>query len=441
MQEVDIIIEGGTVLTLDDAGTIVPSGALAIEKGAIAAVGTLTEITGRYRGREVVIAKTHVVMPGLVNAHTHAAMTCFRGIADDLELMEWLNRYIFPAEAKNVDPELAYWGSLLACVEMIRSGTTTFCDMYIFEDETAKAASLAGMRCLLGEVLFDFPSPNFKTPDEGLACTKGLIEKWANDPLVRITVEPHALYTCSENLLKKSKALAERYRVPLSLHLLETKSERDGLLEKLGCSPVQYLRDIGLLDENLVAFHCVWLTAEDIEMFARAGAKAVHNPESNMKLASGVAPVPDMQAAGITVALGTDGCASNNNLDMFQEMDTAAKLHKVSRLDPTIMSAGTVLKMATRDGARALGMAGEIGALRPGMKADIICVDFNQPHLTPLYHEDSHLVYCTSGSDVDTVLINGRIVMKNRRLLTIDEGEVMDRVNHIARRIRASLGM
>ena len=441
MQEVDIIIEGGTILTLDDAGTIIPSGALAIEKGAIAAVGPLTEITGRYRGREVINAKNHVVMPGLVNAHTHAAMTCFRGIADDLELMEWLNRYIFPAEAKNVDPELAYWGSLLACAEMIRSGTTTFCDMYIFEDETAKAASLAGMRCLLGEVLFDFPSPNFKTPDEGLACTKGLLEKWAGDPLVRITVEPHALYTCSEDLLKKSRALAESYRVPLSLHLLETKSERDGLLEKLGCSPVQYLRDIGLLDENLIAFHCVWLSPEDIEMFARAGAKAVHNPESNMKLASGVAPVPDMQSAGITVALGTDGCASNNNLDMFQEMDTAAKLHKVSRLDPTVMSAATVLRMATHDGARALGMANVIGALRPGMKADVITVDFNQPHLTPLYHEDSHLVYCASGSDVDTVLINGRIVMKNRRLLTVDEGEVMERVNHIARRIRASLGM
>jgi 5-methylthioadenosine/S-adenosylhomocysteine deaminase len=441
MQEVDIIIQGGTILTLDDAGTVVPSGALAIEKDTITAVGPLAEITSRYRAREAISAKKHVVMPGLVNAHTHAAMTCFRGIADDLELMEWLNKYIFPAEAKNVDPELAYWGSLLACVEMIRSGTTSFCDMYIFEDETAKAASRAGMRCLLGEVLFDFPSPSFKTSDDGLAITKELIEKWRGDPLVHITVEPHALYTCSEDLLKKSKALADRYRVPLSLHLLETKSERSGLIEKFGHSPVQYLRDIGLLDENLVAFHCVWLTPEDIDMFARSGAKAVHNPESNMKLASGVAPVPDMQAAGITVALGTDGCASNNNLDLFQEMDTAAKLHKVSRLDPTVMSAATVLRMATRDGARALGMADKIGALRPGMKADVICVDFNRPHLTPLYHEDSHLVYCASGSDVDTVVINGRIVMKDRRLLTVDEGEIMERVNHIARRIRASLGM
>ncbi len=290
MQEVDIIIEGGTILTLDDAGTVVPSGALAIEKDTIAAVGPLAEITRLYRGREVISAKRHVVMPGLVNAHTHAAMTCFRGIADDLELMEWLNKYIFPAEAKNVDPELAYWGSLLACAEMIRSGTTTFCDMYIFEDETAKAASRAGMRCLLGEVLFDFPSPNFKTPDEGLARTKDLIEKWAGDPLVHITVEPHALYTCSEDLLKKSRALAEEYRVPLSLHLLETKSERAGLMEKLGCSPVQYLRDIGLLNENLVAFHCVWLTPEDIEMFARHRGEGCPQPREQHEACLGCRP-------------------------------------------------------------------------------------------------------------------------------------------------------
>ena len=440
MQEVDLIIEGGTILTLDDDSTIIPSGALAIRKDTIIAVGPLAEITGRYRAREVIGAKTHVVMPGLVNAHTHAAMTCFRGIADDLELMEWLNKYIFPAEAKNVDPELAYWGSLLACAEMIRSGTTTFCDMYIFEDETAKAASRAGMRCLLGEVLFDFPSPNFKTPDEGLACTKDLIEKWAGDPLVRISVEPHALYTCSEDLLKKSRALPNATAFPCRSTCWRRNRSVTGSWKSSDEVPSNTSRHRPAERERgglpLRLAH-----AEDIEMFARAGAKVVHNPESNMKLASGVAPVPDMLAAGITVALGTDGCASNNNLDMFQEMDTAAKLHKVSRLDPTVMSAATVLRMATRDGARALGMADQIGSLRPGMKADVICVDFNQPHLTPLYHEDSHLVYCASGSDVDTVVINGRVVMKDRNLLTIDEGEVMDRVNGIARRIRASLGM
>jgi 5-methylthioadenosine/S-adenosylhomocysteine deaminase len=441
MQDVDIVIRGGTLVTLDESAPVIPSGALAIRGDTIVAVGTSADIAAQYRGREILDAAGRVVMPGLVNAHTHAAMTCFRGIADDMELMEWLNRYIFPAEAKNVDPELAYWGSLLACVEMIRSGTTSFCDMYIFEEETAKAASLAGMRCLLGEVLFDFPSPSFKTPDEGLACTERLIDRWAGHPLVRITVEPHALYTCSTDLLRKAKALADRHRVPLALHLLETRSERDGLVEKLGRSPVAFLRDEGLLDENLLAFHCVWLDGQDIETFARSGARIVHNPESNMKLASGVAPVPDMLAAGIPVALGTDGCASNNNLDMFQEMDTAAKLHKAFRLDPTVMSAATVLRMATCDGARALGMGSETGRLKTGMKADLITVDFNRPHLTPLYHEDSHLVYCASGSDVETVVINGRIVMRDQKILTVDEGEVMERVNRIARRIRESLGM
>ena len=441
MQEADILIEGGTVLTLDDADTILHAGSVAIRGDRISAVGPRADIASRYRGRRVIDAAGRVVMPGLVNAHTHAAMTCFRGIADDLELMEWLNKYIFPAEAKNVDAELAYWGSLLACAEMIRSGTTCFCDMYIFEDETARAASLAGMRCLLGEVLFDFPSPSFKTPDEGLACTESLIEKWAGHDLVRITVEPHALYTCSPELLKKSKALADRHGVPLSLHLLETRSEREELTTKLGCSPVRFLRDTGLLDANLLAFHCVWLDEPDIEMMARAGAKAVHNPESNMKLASGIAPVPALQAAGVTVALGTDGCASNNNLDMFQEMGTAARLHKVSRLDPTAMRATTVLRMATLDGARALGLSGSVGVLRPGMKADIITVDFNRPHLTPLYHEESHLVYCASGSDVDNAVINGRLVMENRRILTFDEEEAMDRVNAIAGRVRTSLGM
>ncbi len=441
MEEVDILIEGGTVLTLDAADRIIPSGSVAIRGDRIEAVGPRADIGNRYRGRRVISAAGHVIMPGLVNAHTHAAMTCFRGIADDLELMEWLNKYIFPAEAKNVDTELAYWGSLLACAEMIRSGTTCFCDMYIFEDETAKAASLAGMRCLLGEVLFDFPSPNFKTPDEGLAYTESLIKNWAGHDLVRITVEPHALYTCSPDLLKKSKALADRHGVPLSLHLLETKSEREGLTEKLGSSPVRFLRDTGLLDENLLAFHCVWLDAADIEMMARAGAKAVHNPESNMKLASGIAPVPALQAAGVTVALGTDGCASNNNLDMLQEMDTAAKLHKVSRLDPTAMGAKTVLRMATVDGARALGLGADAGRIAAGMKADVITLDFNRPHLTPVYSEYSHLVYCATGSDVDNVVINGRLVMEGRKILTFDEGEAMDRVNAIARRIRASLGM
>jgi len=439
MREIDILITGGTVLTLDEKDTKHPEGAVAIDGDRIVGLGASSDLAAEFQGRQTIHCPHSIVMPGLVNTHTHAAMTCFRGIADDMELMDWLNNYIFPAEARNVDPELAFWGSTLACAEMIKSGTTTFADMYIFEEETAQAAKKAGMRCLLGEVLFDFPSPNVKTPAEGLAYTEALIRKWADDPLVGIMVEPHSLYTCSADLLKATKTLADRYQVPLSLHLLENKAEAKQLREKYGKPATHLLREMGLLSERFFAYHCVVMTDEDIGIFADHGCKVVHNPESNMKLASGVAPITKMLKKGITVGLGTDGCASNNNLDMFQEMDTAAKLEKAVRLDPTVMSARTVLRMATCDGAKVLGLDRSVGTLAVGKRADICIVDMDKPHLTPLYDEYSHLTYAVSGSDVDTVLINGKLVMQGRRLLTIDEQEAMRRVNAIAVRIRKSL--
>jgi len=439
MTEVDIVISGGRILTMDDKDTRFERGALAIRGNTIVAVGNEDNIRKEYFGAQWIDAGNCLVMPGLINSHTHAAMTCFRGIADDMELMTWLNNYIFPAEAKNVDPELAYWGSLLACAEMIKSGTTTFCDMYIFEDETAQAAKHAGMRCLLGEVLFDFPSPNVKTPEEGLLYTEMLIKKWADDPLVNIMVEPHALYTCSPALLENARNLAQRYEVLLAIHLLENRDEARQLKEKLGKGAVAFLKDMGYLHDRFFAFHCVYMDNDDIRMFADCGCKVVHNPESNMKLASGVAPITNMLNAGIVVGLGTDGCASNNNLDMFQEMDTAAKLEKSVRLDPTVMSARTVLHMATSQGAKVLGLDGHVGVLKPGMKADIVIVNLNKPHLTPLYDEYSHLVYAVNGADAETVLINGQVVMQDRRLLTINEAEAMEKVNQIAIRIRESL--
>jgi 5-methylthioadenosine/S-adenosylhomocysteine deaminase len=437
---VDIIITGGTIVTLDERDSIHTPGALAVDGDAIVALGGKEEIVRSYQGRETLDAPDSIIMPGLINAHTHAAMTCFRGIADDMELMDWLNKYIFPAEARNVNPELVYWGSLLACAEMIKSGTTTFSDMYIFEEETAQAAKQAGMRCLLGEVLFDFPSPNFKTPAEGLAYSEKLIRKWADDPLVNIMVEPHSLYTCSPDLLKAAKALADRYQVPLSTHFLENKTEAAQLKEKFGMRATAFLKEMGMLDERFFTFHCVVMDDEDIRLFADHGCKVVHNPESNMKLASGVAPISAMLQQGIIVGLGTDGCASNNNLDMFQEMDTAAKLGKAALLDPTVMPARTVLRMATCNGAKVLGLERLVGTLEAGKKADICIIDMNKPHLTPLYEEYSHLVYTVGGADVDTVLINGRVVMKDRRLLTIDEDEAMRRVRGIAIRVRKSLG-
>ena len=439
MKEVDTLIVGGPLLLMDEEDTIFPVGAVAIDGERIAAVGTPEEIRGRFRGRDEIDAKDSLVMPGLVNGHTHAAMTCFRGIADDMELMEWLNRYIFPAEARNVDPELAYWGSLLACAEMIRSGTTTFCDMCIFEEETARAAKEAGMRCLIGEVLFDFPSPNFKTPAEGLAYTRGLLERWSGDPLIRIVVEPHALYTCSPPLLKEAKALADEFGAPYAMHLLENRSEAAQLREKFGKPAAAFLDEIGWLTDRFIAFHCVCMEEEDIRRFADHGCRVVHNPESNMKLASGIAPIAAMLKHGVPVGLGTDGCASNNDLDLFREMDTAAKLAKVVALDPTVLPAREVLRMATCEGARVLGLGRETGSLLPGKKADIAIIGLNKPHLTPLYNEYSHLVYAVGGADVDTVLINGKVVMRDRRLVTIDEQEAMRRVREIAVRISKSL--
>ena len=441
MKEVDKLISGGRILAMDEKGTLIKNGAIAIEGENIIAIGTKEEIENQYTSRDIIYAENSLVMPGLVNCHTHAPMTYFRGLADDLELTDWLNNYIFPAEARFVNKDFSYLGSLLACAEMIKSGTTTFCDMYIFEDDVARAAKSAGMRCLVGEVLFDFPSPNVKTPEDGLKYTEKLIEKWANDPLVNIIVEPHSLYTCSENLLRASKKIADRYGVRIATHYLETKFEREQLIEKHGKIPTSFLKDIGYLDERFIAFHCVWMDEEDIRMFADHGCKAVHNPESNMKLASGVAPISKMMASGVTVGLGTDGCASNNNLDMFQEMDTAAKLHKVVQLDPTVMDANTVVRMATCNGARVLGMDKLVGSLKSGMKADIIIINLNKPHLTPLYNEYSHIVYAFNGADVDTVLINGKVVMKNRKLLMIDENDILTTIEVTALKIKNSLGI
>lgn len=441
MKEVDRLISGGRILVMDDKGTLIKKGSIAVDGENIIAIGEKDEIENQYISREIINAEDSLVMPGLINCHTHAPMTYFRGMADDLELTDWLNNYIFPDEAKFVNREFSYLGSLLACAEMIKSGTTTFCDMYIFEDDIAMATKSAGMRCLLGEALFNFPSPNVKTPEEGLKYTEMLIEKWANDPLVNIVVEPHTLYTCSENLLKDSRILADRYGVPIATHYLETKSEKKKLAEKYGKSPATFLKGIGYLSEQFIAFHCVYLEEEDIQMFADHGCKVVHDPESNMKLAAGVAPVPDILAAGISVGLGTDGCASNNNLDMFQEMDTTAKFHKVIRLDPTVMDAKTVVRIATNGGARVLGMDKLIGSLKPGMKADIIIINLNKPHLIPLYKEYSHIVYAANGSDVDTVLINGKVVMKNRMLLTINENDTISMVEETALKIKTILGI
>ncbi|MCU0588710.1 MAG: amidohydrolase [Syntrophobacteraceae bacterium] len=436
ISEVDLLIVNGHVLTLNGGDDRFPDGAVAVHGSEIVAVGDTGTLRGRYQGRKTLDAGGCVVMPGLINGHTHAAMTLFRGLADDLPLMDWLHQHIFPAEQK-LSEEWVHQGTLLACAEMILSGTTTFCDMYLFEHRVARAARDAGMRALVGEVLYDFPSPHYGPVENGLRFTESLIREWAGDPLVRIAVEPHAVYTCSPDLLRRCNELALRLDVPLIIHVSETEAEVQQVQQAHGCRPVEHLERLGLLGPHLIADHCVALSEGDMDRLAMRSAQVVHNPESNMKLASGVAPVPGLLERGVNVALGTDGCASNNDLDLFGEMNSCAKLHKVMTLDPTVLPAGAVLGMATRGGARALGLDGKVGELTPGLWADIIVVDFHRPHLTPVYEPASHLVYAARGADVRHSIIHGSLVMEDRRLLTLDVEEVMDHARAIARIVRA----
>ena len=422
MQQVDIIITNGTVLTMDSRNSIFENGLLCICGDDISYIGD--DDPKSFQAEKTIDAGGGLILPGLVNGHTHAAMSLFRGLADDLPLMEWLNNYIFPAESK-MDAEFVYTGTMLALAEMIMSGTTTFCDMYLFEDEVAKAARKAGVRCLVGEVLYDFPSPNYGPVEKGLEYTESLIQKWRNDPIVSIAVEPHSLFTCSPELLTASNELALKHNVPLIIHVAETLNEIAEIKEKYGKTPVKHLDSLGILGPHLIADHCVHLEESDIKIIAAHGVKVVHNPESNMKLASGIAPVPEMLSQGLTVGLGTDGCASNNNLDLFSEMDTAAKLHKVNTLDPTVMDALAVLRMATIEGAKALGLQDITGSLEVGKKADVIVIDTHQPHLTPMYNATSHLVYAARGNDVIHSIINGQPVMEDRKLMTLDLAEII----------------
>ena len=426
MERFDLLLKGGTILTMDKQASLIPRGHLAVRGDRIAALG---DGDGEgIQAKKVIDARGGLILPGLINAHTHAAMTLFRGLADDLPLMEWLTNYIFPVESR-MDGDFVKTGSLLACAEMILSGTTTFCDMYLFEEEVARAADRAGMRCVVGEVLYDFPSPNYGAVEAGLKYTEALIRKWQGNPRVSIAVEPHSLYTCSPSLLQAANDLALRYGVPLVIHVAETRSEVEEVKKRYGRKPFEHLAALNVLGPHVIADHCVHLDDTEIQRIVDHGVKPVHNPESNMKLASGVSPVFKLLARGAKVGLGTDGCASNNNLDLFAEMDMAAKLNKVEAMDPTVLDAATVLKMATSMGAEVLGLADEVGSLEPGKKADIIVVDTRKPHLTPMYNPYSHLVYAAQGSDVSHTIINGTLVMEDRKLLSLDLHEVMDKAS------------
>ena len=436
----DIVITGGTLITMSASMEIIEDSVVGIKDGHIAAVGRNGD-PGCAPGKtkETIDASGCIVMPGLVNTHTHLPMVCFRGMADDLPLMEWLTKYIFPAEKRYVDKKMVYAGATLAMAEMILSGTTTFCDGYFFEDTITEAVKAAGMRAVVSQGFADFATPDNPKFEKMMAAAKRFVARWrSHAPMITPAYFCHSPYTCSPATLTNVKKAAREEGILYLLHLLENKDEIDTILNRYGKKPVQHLLDLGVLDDQTVAVHCNWLAHEDMAIFAGQGVRVSHNPESSMKLAAGVAPVPEMLKHGIKVGLGTDGSASNNDLDMFREMDTAAKIHKVTLLDPTVMSAPTVLKIATMGGAAILGLDKLIGSIEEGKQADIILVDTNQPHLTPLYNCYSQLVYAARGADVKTSIINGKIVMKDRQLRTIDLSAAMESVRDIAADIIAS---
>lgn len=424
-RQVSLVVTGGTVVTMDDARRVLQPGAIAIDGRDIVAVGTPDEIDATFAGVDRIDAPAGIVLPGLVNTHTHAAMVLYRGLADDLGLMEWLEQHIFPAEARTVSPDFVRTGTTLAALEMIRSGTTTFADMYYFEEVVAEATRAAGLRGVLGQTVIRFPVADAPTPEDGLARADAFIRQYKGDSLIVPAVAPHAMYTLAPETLEAARELAARHGVPLLIHLAETRDEYDGAVRAHGQTPTAYLAARGVLSRNVLGAHGVWLDPPDIRALADSGAAISHNPESNMKLASGTAPVPALLAAGVPVGLGTDGAASNNDLDMFDAMRTAALLHKLTQDDPRALPAPTVLAMATRMGAVALGLGEQIGSLTAGRRADLIVVGTRQAHLTPMYDPVSHLVYAAKGSDVTTTIVDGRVLMRDRQVLTLDEGAVL----------------
>jgi 5-methylthioadenosine/S-adenosylhomocysteine deaminase len=437
---VSLIVTGGTVVTMDPAGRVLAPGALAIDGRNIAGVDTPEAIAARFSSSETVDATRQLVLPGLINTHTHAPMALYRGLADDLALMDWLEKYIFPAEAKTVTPEFVRAGTRLAALEMIRSGTTTYADMYYFEEEIARVTKAAGLRGVLGQTIIRFSAPDAKTPVEGLARTAAFIKEFEADELIVPAVAPHSMYTLDTATLKASRALADRARVPVLIHLAETSGEIAASRKLHKATPAAYLESIGFWGPRTLAAHGAWLSPADTALLARRRVGVAHNPESNMKLASGTARVVAMRRAGIAVGIGTDGAASNNDLDMFEAMRLAAFLAKLQTMDPRAVPARTALEMATLEGARALGMEAEIGSLEPGKRADLIAVSIASARHTPMYDPLSHLVYVTRGDDVTTTIVNGRVLMRDRKVLTLNEEEVLREARAMAERVRAAVG-
>ena len=436
---VSLIVTNGVVVTGDTGGRVIPAGAVAVDGSDIVAVDTAEAIAKQFRGAETLDAGGGIIAPGLINTHTHAPMVLYRGLADDLALMDWLNNYIFPAEAKTVSPAFVRDGTRLAALEMIQSGTTTYADMYYFEEEIAKETKAAGLRGVLGQTVIQFPVADAKTPAEGLARAEAFITAFKNDPLITPAVAPHAMYTLDGPTLIAARALAKKHGVPTLIHLAETSDETKTSQERYKMSPVAYLDSLGFLGAGVLAAHAVWVSDAEVTLLASRGVGVSHNPESNMKLASGTAPVPAYLKANAALGLGTDGAASNNDLDMFEAMRTASLLHKLQSRDPRAVSASEALMMATRGGARALGMEKQIGSLEPRKRADIIIVSTRGARQTPHYDPISHLVYVARGDDVQSTVVHGKVLMRNRQVLTLDETAVLAAARGWIDKVRAAV--
>jgi 5-methylthioadenosine/S-adenosylhomocysteine deaminase len=437
-QRVALLLTGGTVVTMDAAGRVFPVGAVAINEGRIVDVGPADELAGRYDPADRIDTREQIVLPGLINTHTHAPMVLFRGLADDLALMDWLTKYIFPAE-KMVSPDFVRVGTRLAALEMIESGTTTFTDMYYFEDDIAEVTREAGLRGVLGQSVIGFPVQDAKTPAEALARAEAFIAKWKADPLVTPAVAPHAAYTLEAPWLKAARDLATRNGVPLLIHLAETRDEMKIVQNAHKKSPTQYLDSLGVWAGRSLAAHAVYLDEPDMKTLAARGVGAAHNPESNMKLASGIAAVPKWIEHGMRAGLGTDGAASNNDLDMFEAMRMASFLQKVATSDPRALPARQALELATRRGADALGLGDQIGSLEAGKQADVISVSVDGARQTPMFDAISHLVYVVRGDDVRNTIVAGRVLMRNGEVKTLRREEVLRDARAMAERVRQAV--
>jgi len=436
---VSLLVTNATVVTMDPERRVLERGAVAIDGSEIVAVGPTADVTARIRARDTLDAAGQIVLPGLINTHTHAPMVLYRGLADDLALSEWLENYIFPAEAKTVSPAFVRAGTRLAALEMIESGTTTYADMYYFEEEIAKETKAAGLRGVLGQTVIRFPVADAKTPAESLARAEAFIKAYKGDSLITPAVAPHAIYTLDADTLRAARDLSRRHNVPTLIHLAETQEESRNAEKEFKSSPVRYLDGLGFLGPGVLAAHGVWVSEPDIALLTMRGVGVSHNPESNMKLASGTAPVPAYLRADAAIGLGTDGAASNNDLDMFEAMRMASLLHKLQSGDPRAVAARVALEMATIRGARALGMAAQIGSIEPGKRADLILVDVSGARQTPMYDPVSHLVYVARGDDVRTTIVNGRILMRDRKVLTLNDADVLRDARTWAGKVRAAV--